>query len=200
MGKSDKKDKKSEKIIDKKEKKVKKEKKEKLDKASKKSKKERKDKDKSSKKDKKERKDKDKSSKKDKKRKHSESDSEEEFVVHKKNKVAEPVVVESKPQAPVEATAGWNDWNKASFDGDDAKKNKFLRLLGAKKSSPATATQAFVPASGKKSGGGLYGGLKSAIDEDEKKRISNDLEKQFDHGLQFRKQMQMGRRGGLGFN
>lgn len=56
-----------------------------------------------------------------------------------------------------------------------------------------------MPASGKKSGG-LYGGLKSAIDEDEKKRISNDLEKQFDHGLQFRKQMQMGRRGGLGFN
>lgn len=102
-----------------------------------------------------------------------------------------------QPQATTESTAGWNDWNKASFDGDDQKKNKFLRLLGAKKSAPA-ATQAFVPA--KKSGGGLYGGLKSAIDEDEKQRISNDLEKQFDHGLQFRKQMQMGRRGGLGFN
>lgn len=105
-----------------------------------------------------------------------------------------------QPQATTEATAGWNDWNKASFDGDDAKKNKFLRLLGAKKSTSATATQAFVPATVKKSGGGLYGGLKSAIDEDEKQRISNDLEKQFDHGLQFRKQMQMGRRGGLGFN
>lgn len=67
-----------------------------------------------------------------------------------------------------------------------------MRLLGAKKASPQAA-----PA---KKSGGLYGGLKSAIDEDEKERITNDLEKQFDHGLQFRKQMQMGRRGGLGFN
>jgi hypothetical protein len=58
-------------------------------------------------------------------------------------------------------------------------------------------TQSFVPA---KKSNGLYGGLKSAIDEDEKQRITNDLEKQFDHGLQFKKQMQMGRRGGLGFN
>jgi hypothetical protein len=61
-------------------------------------------------------------------------------------------------------------------------------------------SQSFTPASTTKKSGGLYGGLKSAIDEDEKQRITNDLEKQFDHGLQFRKQMQMGRRGGLGFN
>lgn len=73
-------------------------------------------------------------------------------------------------------------------------------MLGAKKDSPSASTglSSFQPAT--KKSGGLYGGLKSAIDEDEKKRISNDLEKQFDHGLQFRKQMQMGRRGGLGFN
>jgi hypothetical protein len=67
-----------------------------------------------------------------------------------------------------------------------------MRLLGAKKGGSSQQ-----PA---KKSGGLYGGLKSAIDEDEKNRISNDLEKQFDHGLQFRKQMQMGRRGGLGYN
>lgn len=102
-----------------------------------------------------------------------------------------------KPAQIQESTpgAGWNDWNKASFDGDDAKKNKFLRLLGAKK--PTAPSQSFTPA---KKSGGLYGGLKSAIDEDEKERITNDLEKQFDSGLQLRKQMQMGRRGGLGFN
>lgn len=91
----------------------------------------------------------------------------------------------------IQATGGWNNWDKASFGGDDAKKDKFLRLLGAKKSSSDNQ---------EKKKGGLYGSLKSAIDEDENHRISHDLEKQFDHGLQFRKQMQKGRRGGLGFN
>ena len=70
-------------------------------------------------------------------------------------------------------------------------------MLGAKKSN----APAFVPAStNTKKFGGLYGGLKSAIDQDENAKISHMLEKQFDHGLQFKKQMQMGRRGRLGFN
>lgn len=90
----------------------------------------------------------------------------------------------------LQTAVGWNNWNNASFNGDDAKKNKFLRLMGAKK----TGNQP------EKKKGGLYGGLKSAIDEAENHRISHDLEKQFDHGLQFRKQMQKGRHGGLGFN
>lgn len=69
-----------------------------------------------------------------------------------------------------------------------------MRLLGAKKSTPKGDDQA--PAKKK---GGLFGSLKSAIDEDEGARISSQLEKQFQDGLQFRKQQQMGRRGGLGF-
>ncbi|KAI8340042.1 hypothetical protein BC941DRAFT_419249 [Chlamydoabsidia padenii] len=66
-----------------------------------------------------------------------------------------------------------------------------MRLLGAKKSK-----QEDTPTKKK---GGLFGSLKSAIDEDEGARISNQLEKQFQDGLHFRKQQQMGRRGGLGF-
>ncbi|KAI9263733.1 small acidic protein family-domain-containing protein [Sporodiniella umbellata] len=89
-----------------------------------------------------------------------------------------------------QSSGGWNNWNKASFDGDDEKKNKFLKLMGAKKHTGPTEQKK----------GGLFGSLKSSIDIDESRRISNDLEKQFDHGLQFRKQMQKGRRGGLGFN
>ncbi|CAO3585833.1 unnamed protein product [Absidia cylindrospora] len=101
-------------------------------------------------------------------------------------------------------SGGWNDWNKASFGGDQEKKNKFLRLLGAKKPANDTtepkdesAASASMP---KQKKGGLFGSLKSAIDEDEGDRIRGDLEKQFQDGLQFRKQQQMGRRGGLGFN
>ncbi|ORZ10833.1 hypothetical protein BCR42DRAFT_422116 [Absidia repens] len=102
-------------------------------------------------------------------------------------------------------SGGWNDWNKASFGGDQQKKNKFLRLLGAKKPTNDTtepkdegATSVSTPKQKKK--GGLFGSLKSAIDEDEGDRIRGELEKQFQDGLQFRKQQQMGRRGGLGFN
>ncbi|KAI8079805.1 uncharacterized protein BX664DRAFT_202770 [Halteromyces radiatus] len=96
-------------------------------------------------------------------------------------------------QSEQESTGGWNDWSKASFGGDQEQKSKFLRLLGAKKSS-ANKDE------GNKKKTGLFGSLKSAIDEDEGQRISNQLEKQFQDGLQFRKQQQMGRRGGLGFN
>ena len=70
-----------------------------------------------------------------------------------------------------------------------------MRLLGAKKSGNQQPQTSATP---KKSGGGLYGSLKSAIDEDEKTRISNDLQRQFNDGLKMRKQQQMGRRGGLG--
>ncbi|KAJ8663350.1 hypothetical protein O0I10_000589 [Lichtheimia ornata] len=113
-----------------------------------------------------------------------------------------PENIDTQPSSPSntnnedakEESGGWNNWNKASFGGDQQQKDKFLRLLGAKKASnqPSERQQT------KKSGGGLYGSLKSAIDEDEKHRISNDLQKQFEDGLRFRKQQQMGRRGGLG--
>ncbi|KAI8997513.1 hypothetical protein BDB01DRAFT_901888 [Pilobolus umbonatus] len=182
----DKKEKKERK--EKKEKKVKKEKKEKKEKKVKKEKKEKKEQ-----KEKKEKKE---------KRKHDELEKEDEKINHKKFKVSTPVIqLETKSkkqsnqeQSNTETEAGWNNWNKASFGGDDAKKDKFMKLLGAKKK--VDLAQSFQPA---KKSSGLYGGLKSAIDEDEKERIASDLTKQFDDGLQFRKQMQMGRRGGLGF-
>ncbi|ORX50887.1 hypothetical protein DM01DRAFT_1337485 [Hesseltinella vesiculosa] len=132
------------------------------------------------KKDKKEKKDKkdkkEKKEKKDKKEKHQHKDVKEDI----------PAQPAAPPAAEQTATGGWNDWNKASFGGDMAQKNKFMRLLGAKKQQPSTAQ----PSSS----------IKSAIDADEGSRISNNLEKQFNDGLQFRKQQQMGRRGGLGFS
>lgn len=99
---------------------------------------------------------------------------------------------EEQQRKEQQATGGWNDWSKASFGGDQAQKEKFMRLLGANKNKAAAS------ADKPKKTGGLYGSLKSAIDEDEGARIANDLEKQFQSGLQFRKQMFSGRRGGLG--
>ncbi|KAI9032690.1 small acidic protein family-domain-containing protein [Phycomyces nitens] len=101
--------------------------------------------------------------------------------------------VEEKKEEPA-TTTGWNDWSKASFGGDQEQKSKFMRLLGANK----TANKETAAAPKKK--GGLFGSLKSAIDEDENQRIANDLEKQFKGGLQMRKQQYTGQRGGLGFS
>jgi hypothetical protein len=33
---------------------------------------------------------------------------------------------------PAAKKATWNDWSQAKFDGDDSKKDKFLRLMGGK--------------------------------------------------------------------
>ena len=41
---------------------------------------------------------------------------------------------------PVKKNGPWVDWNKADFGGDEEKKDKFLRLLGAKKAHSQAPT------------------------------------------------------------
>jgi hypothetical protein len=95
------------------------------------------------------------------------------------------------PAAATEETASgrWNDWTKASFGGDDAQKNKFLRLLGAKKSGNETSGS-----------GSNYSNQSSAIDDNVNQKMSKELEKQFQDGLKMRKQSYGGKRGGLGWS
>ncbi|ELR17096.1 uncharacterized protein ACA1_057300 [Acanthamoeba castellanii str. Neff] len=89
--------------------------------------------------------------------------------------------------------AGWNNWEASSF-GDDARKNKFLRLMGAKKTedNPSQPPQ-------KK---GLFGSLRassapepSAIDSSTEQKITHDLTSQFQDALQRRNC-----RGGIGLD
>lgn len=90
--------------------------------------------------------------------------------------------------------AGWNNWEASSF-GDDARKNKFLRLMGAKKTgdTPSQPPQ-------KK---GLFGSLRastaapepSAIDSSTEQKITHDLTSQFQDALQRRNC-----RGGIGLD
>lgn len=97
--------------------------------------------------------------------------------------------------ASEESSSGrWNDWSKASFGGDDAQKNKFLRLLGAKKAGNDTAPS---PHTGL---GDSPQSSHSAIDTGFSQRINQDLEKQFQDGLKMRKQQFGGKRGGLGWS
>lgn len=108
-----------------------------------------------------------------------------------------------------DSTSGWTDWNKTSFGGDAARKEKFLKLMGAKKSAPSDSKNgAAAPA--KK---GLFGSLKSSLfqpkasasglgssslSEQAQKKIQADLEHQFEEGLKFKKNMQSGSKRGLG--
>lgn len=90
--------------------------------------------------------------------------------------------------------AGWNNWEASSF-GDDARKNKFLRLMGAKKTgdTPSQPPQ-------KK---GLFGSLRastaapepSAIDSSTEQKITHDLASQFQDAL-----LRRNCRGGIGLD
>ncbi|KAJ2160397.1 hypothetical protein GGF46_002287 [Coemansia sp. RSA 552] len=83
----------------------------------------------------------------------------------------------------------WNNWEDAEFESD-ARKAKFLRLMGIKKDGND---------SGSSGGGGPKKGpspFASAITKEGASRIHSDLEKQFGAGIEKRRQ---GGRGGLGF-
>jgi hypothetical protein len=96
--------------------------------------------------------------------------------------------------APQETASGrWNDWTKASFGGDDAQKNKFLRLLGAKKAGNSSSTATEGPSHTQQH-------QSSAIDDNVNQKMNQDLEKQFQDGLKMRKQQYGGKRGGLGWS
>ncbi|KAH8556824.1 small acidic protein family-domain-containing protein [Umbelopsis sp. PMI_123] len=147
-------------------------------------------KDKKEKKEKKAKKEKDSKDKKEKKRKH-ESDSENEATPVKK--LATPTEAPSAAAAEESNSGRWNDWTKASFGGDNAQKNKFLRLLGAKKGSSTTSSPQTTL-------GESSGTSHSAIDAGFSQKMNQDLEKQFQDGLKMRKQQYGGKRGGLGWS
>ncbi|ORY92281.1 small acidic protein family-domain-containing protein [Syncephalastrum racemosum] len=107
-----------------------------------------------------------------------------------------PKKKEQQPKKEGEQSqGGWNNWSKATFGGDASKQDKFMRLLGAKKGGKNDSTSSTSGNGSESKKKSLYGSLKSAIDEDENQRITNDLEKQFRSGIHFR---QSNRRGGLG--
>ncbi|KAJ3277327.1 hypothetical protein HK104_003398 [Borealophlyctis nickersoniae] len=91
-----------------------------------------------------------------------------------------------------QARPGWNDWSKASFDGNAARHEKFLRLLGAKKgtspASPAASPAASSPPA------------KTAINKSFEKKMEKDMVEQFEKGREITQKMRQGKRGGLGFS
>ncbi|KAJ2890805.1 hypothetical protein IWW38_003932 [Coemansia aciculifera] len=90
---------------------------------------------------------------------------------------------ESNSSAAAASGGGWNNWAAAEFESEE-RKAKFLRLLGVKNG-----------------GGGASGRASpyaSAITKDGGSKIQEDLEKQFQAGVQMRLQAQRGGRGGLG--
>ena len=92
----------------------------------------------------------------------------ETFVIpksaHKDTAKSEPI-----PSAP--PSKPWNDWDSAKF-ADESRKNKFLRLLGAKKNQSS----------------GSGGGEQKVVDQ---VKFDRDMEKQFEVG----RQMQFGSAG-----
>ncbi len=145
--------------------------------------------------------------KKKKKKQKVESDALKEKKAGKKNKTQDSALTGTGPsdaQEKVkeqESNSGkWNDWTASSFESDE-RKNRFLRLMGAKKTETCSANT-----KGKK---GLFGGLTasgstsssssaalpSAINNNVAKEINNNLESQFDDALWRR-----GARGGIGFD
>ncbi|TPX64519.1 hypothetical protein SpCBS45565_g05803 [Spizellomyces sp. 'palustris'] len=91
-------------------------------------------------------------------------------------------------QTGASGTGTWNDWSQASFEGDAARKNKFLRLLGAKKASNDTTvstTSVDAPT--------------SAIQAEVGKKIEHDIVNQFEQGRAIQQKLRQGRRVGLGF-
>ncbi|KAF9979291.1 hypothetical protein BGZ75_009788, partial [Mortierella antarctica] len=160
--------------------------------------------DKKDKKDKEEKKDKkEKKEKKDKKTKKEKKD--------KETAKEEKTTITSAP-TPAPAAAAekrWNDWSQADL-GNEKQNDKFLRLLGAKK-APATTEGSSSSASAGPVKKGLFGSLgslpastqhtntDSVIDGMVGRKVTRDLEKQFQDGLKIRQQMKKGRSVGLGF-
>lgn len=100
----------------------------------------------------------------------------------KKTKKSKKTVEAAAPEdAPASAAA---QWNPEALDGDDQRKSKFLRLLGAGKSSVGAAAQAKATATGK---------LDKKADIE---KVQRELEKQYESGVY--KKESGGKRRGLG--
>ncbi|OMJ21177.1 hypothetical protein AYI70_g3623 [Smittium culicis] len=141
----------------------------------------------------------DKKDSKSKKRKLDNESAEEKNSSARIDTVDNPVISENEVNSSSNADAGlnsgstkWNQWEKSSF-ANDARKNKFLRLMGAKKNGiDANASAAGKPAT---ESSNTY---TSAIEASTNREISSNLEKQFQMGLEMRKMKNRGRNVGFG--
>jgi hypothetical protein len=79
----------------------------------------------------------------------------------------------------------WNDWAKASFDGDQARKDKFLKLMGGKKGADSKLLVTSTTSPGE-----------TAIDHESK--ITNRIQQQFEKSRELHQKLRQGNRGGLG--
>ncbi|KAI3323084.1 hypothetical protein HD806DRAFT_497867 [Xylariaceae sp. AK1471] len=91
-----------------------------------------------------------------------------------------PYVSTSTTEA-VDNTDGGEQWNVSALDGDDKRKQKFLRLLGAKKSNGVSSD----------------GHTTSTPSKADIAKMQSDLERQFDVGMKM-KEAGQSRRKGLG--
>jgi hypothetical protein len=80
-------------------------------------------------------------------------------------------------------SAPWNDWSKASFDGDEKRKAKFLSLLGGKKNK-------------KESSDNGNSNTDDAIHNE--KKIIREMENQFETSRALNQDRRNGARKGLG--
>jgi hypothetical protein len=100
----------------------------------------------------------------------------------KEKKVKEEEAQESVEEyVPKPTTEGGEQWNVSALDGDDKRKQKFLRLLGAKKPNGASSD----------------GHTASTSSKADIAKIQSDLERQFDVGMKM-KEAGHSRRKGLG--
>ena len=94
---------------------------------------------------------------------------------HKKKKAK----VEEPAAAPTESTNGAEQWNPDALTGDEARKAKFLRLLGAGKSHGATSSSKH----------------KSQADSAAISKVQGELEKQYEAGMKLKHDGGSKRRG-----
>jgi hypothetical protein len=110
-----------------------------------------------------------------KKRKHIEEETTEVEVSEKKQKKKK----KSKNEEPVAEQIAAEQWNPEALTGDAARKEKFLRLLGA----------------GKSNGAVLGSKQKPSIKAKDIKTVQSELERQYETGLKLKRKYLLGQKG-----
>ncbi|OLY84298.1 hypothetical protein AYI68_g1534 [Smittium mucronatum] len=91
----------------------------------------------------------------------------------------------------------WNQWEKSNFESEE-RKNKFLRLMGAKKGSESEKPPASTTSNQGLQGVTSLNNFSSAIDRNTGMEISKSLEAQFQRGIEMRKMKNRGKNVGFG--
>ncbi|KAJ1993761.1 hypothetical protein H4R33_000553 [Dimargaris cristalligena] len=96
---------------------------------------------------------------------------------------------------PFVTKSSWTDWSQADFGANDKRKNKFLRLMGAKKTPEVNPTNPKKNLLGTLAGAGSSD-TTASLSRSAVAKVNQNLSQQFTQGLQMRKN----RQGGLGFS